>query len=154
MIEANTILSCPDECVDTITLEAQDRHRRRIKLTSDKGITFLLNLNRTHFLHHGQGLQLSDGRIIRVLAKKEALYEVTGHDDTHLLMLAWHIGNRHLKADIQSNRILIQIDKVIRDMLVGLGAHVQEITEAFNPVQGAYDHHHEHKHSHQHGEAK
>jgi urease accessory protein len=153
MIEAHTIISNPTDSIDTITLDAQGRHRRRIKLVSDGGITFLLNLERTQFLHAGQGLKLTDGRVIYVKAKEETLYEITGHDTTHLLNLAWHIGNRHLKADIQPTRILIQVDRVIGEMLEGLGGTVKEVTEAFNPVQGAYDHHHSHDHKSNHGDA-
>ena len=40
----------------------------------------------------------------------------------HLAELAWHIGNRHLAAAIEAERILILRDHVIRAMLEGLGA--------------------------------
>ncbi len=147
MIEAHKVIKAPETTEDTITLDAQGRHRRRVKLTSDGGIEFLLNLDRTRFLLEGDAILLSDERIIKVIAKPEDLYAVTAKGDKHLLSLAWHIGNRHLKADIQRTRILIQIDPVIRGMLLGLGAKVETVTEPFNPEQGAYDHHH-----HNHGE--
>ena len=52
--------------------------------------------------------------------------------------LAWHIGNRHLAAAIEAERILILRDHVIRSMLDGLGAAVSEVVEPFNPLGGAY----------------
>jgi urease accessory protein len=60
----------------------------------------------------------------------------------------WHLGNRHLKVQIEreweglGDRILILRDHVIRDMLIGLGATVTEISEPFHPQDGAYAHSH------------
>jgi urease accessory protein len=142
MIEAHKIIEAPETVEDTITLDALGRHRRRIKLTTDGGIEFLLNLDRTRFLSEGDAILLTDDRSIKVIAKPEKLYAVTAKSYKHLLSLAWHIGNRHLKADIQRSRILIQVDPVIHDMLTGLGAMIKIVTEPFNPEQGAYDHHH------------
>jgi urease accessory protein len=52
--------------------------------------------------------------------------------------LAWHIGNRHLPAQIGEGRILIREDSVIEEMLIGLGAGVRHVTEPFTPEAGAY----------------
>ena len=139
---------------DTITLDETARHRRRIKLTSDNGIAFLLNLPEAKLLRHGDGLVLSDGRVIEVQAEPESLLEIRGNDTKHLLALAWQIGNRHLAAQIEPGRILIRHDHVIKEMLIGLGATVEEVTEPFDPEGGAYgDAHHSHDHGdyHQHG---
>ncbi|MEO0542421.1 MAG: urease accessory protein UreE [Pseudomonadota bacterium] len=132
---------------DTITLDETARHRRRIKLTSDNGIAFLLDLSEARLLRHGEGLVLSDGRMIEVRAEPEALMEVRGRNERHLLALAWQIGNRHLAAQIEPERILIRQDHVIKDMLVGLDATVTEINAPFDPEGGAYgDAHHNHHH--------
>ena len=56
----------------------------------------------------------------------------------HLAELAWHIGNRHLAAAIEAERILILRDHVIKAMLEGLGAAVSDVVEPFNPLGGAY----------------
>lgn len=147
----STILDHAHHPADTITLDETDRHRRRMKMVSDGGIGFLLDLPKAQLLKHGEGLQLTDGRVIEVRATPEALYEVTGKDARHLLALAWQIGNRHLAADITDQRIRIRADHVIKDMLEGLGARVQEIEAAFDPEGGAYGgHHQEHHEGHHH----
>ena len=69
-------------------------------------------------------------------------------DAVHLTELAWHIGNRHLAASIEGERILILRDHVIRAMLEGLGAEVSEIEEGFQPARGAYHSHGSHGHDH------
>ncbi len=93
---------------------------------------------RRYVLEHGDALALEDGRLVEVVAAEEELLEITGHSAAELSQLAWHIGNRHLAAQIEQFRILILRDGVIRDMLLGLGAHVRDVVEPFHPVRGAY----------------
>lgn len=149
------VLGHTHSAADHITLDQIDRHRRRFRMQSDGGITFLLDLPDARLLQHGEGLLLSDGRVIEVRASPEPLYEITGHDERHLLSLAWQIGNRHLAADISAKRIRIRRDAVIKAMLEGLGAGVAEIEAPFNPEGGAYgdahaNHHHHDDHDHNH----
>lgn len=139
-----------------ITLDETARHRRRMRMVSDNGIAFLLDLAEARLLRHGDGLVLDDGRVIEVRAAPEQLLEIHGRDARHLLSLAWQIGNRHLAAQILPDRILIRRDHVIRAMLEGLGATVTDIDAPFDPEGGAYgdahaDHHRHHDdHGHHH----
>jgi len=146
MLEAKKVHPHIHDYDDVITLDAQERHRRRIRMASDGGIDFLLHLDKTTLLRDGDGLVLDDGRIIRVKAKAESLYKVCAHDPKHLLILAWHIGNRHLKAQIFEDYLYILPDKVIKEMLIGLGAKIETIEAPFVPEHGAYDHSHAHHH--------
>jgi urease accessory protein len=133
---------------DTITLDETARHRRRMKMVSDNGIEFLLDLPHARLLRHGEGLVLDDGRVIEIIAAPEALYRVTGSDQRHLLQIAWQLGNRHLAAQIRENEILIRSDPVIKTMLEGLGASVSETNAPFDPEGGAYGHGHDHGEHH------
>ena len=144
MLHANNIVSDVSQAVDTITLDEGDRHRRRIAMTSDGGIAFLLNLPQARLLRHGEGIELSDGRVIEVIAKPEALYEVHARSRHHLLSLAWQLGNRHLPTQILSDHLRIRADHVIKQMLIGLGGEVCEIEASFDPEGGAYGDHHSH----------
>lgn len=134
---------------DTVTLDETDRHRRRIALTSDGGIEFLLDLPSTRLLKDGDRLLLTDDRVLRVRAAAEPLLEVRGEDSTHLLRLAWHLGNRHQPSEIHRERLVIRHDHVIAAMLRELGAEVREIDASFDPEGGAYD---GPGHTHQHAE--
>jgi urease accessory protein len=134
--------------VGTITIDYEGRRRRRIAMSSDQGLSFLLDLPETAHLREGDGLVLEDGSMIEVKAKPEELCEICGKDEEHLLRLAWHIGNRHIEAQIGGGRIVIRPDHVIEDMLRRLGASVKHVREAFDPEGGAYGvphhaHHHE-----------
>jgi len=158
---ATSVTRVFDSPAATITLDETARHRRRMRMVSDRlnndaTIAFLLDLPQARLLRHGDGLVLDDGRIIEVRAEPEALMEVRGTDARHLLSLAWQIGNRHLAAEITDSTIRIRRDHVIHDMLIGLGASVAHIEAPFDPEGGAYGgahqahHHHEHTHDHEH----
>ncbi len=136
---------------DHITLDYDGRHRRRIVLTADHGARFLLDLPQSRILPGGAALKLEDGSLIQVIAQREPLLEVRAADTSALLRLAWHIGNRHLTAQVEESRILIRRDRVIADMLHGLGATVAEVVEPFDPEGGAYGGAHTaHDHGHDH----
>jgi urease accessory protein len=138
---------------DTITLDEMQRHRRRMAMVSDGGIAFLLDLADTVRLRDGDGIGLDDGRILKVKAKAEPLYVVRGQNATHLLTLAWHLGNRHQAAQILEDHILIRREPVLRAMLEGLNASVIEIDAPFDPEGGAYGGAHVAPHDHGEGHA-
>ena len=125
-----------------IELEAQERHLRRKLITLKDGNEVLIDFAKTVKLEDGDCLVLEDGRLIQVAARDEDLIEIRGRDATHLAQLAWHIGNRHLEAQIEEARILIRPDAVIARMLEGLGAAIRNTREKFSPEHGAYSHAH------------
>lgn len=138
------------ECRATVTLAHHDRHRRRIRLTADDGSAFLLDLAEATVLRHGDGLKLESGGYIEVRAAPEQLVEVSAPTPELLARLAWHLGNRHLPAEIRGDRILIRDDHVIVAMLKGLGASVRAVEAPFDPEGGAYGQHN-HDPSHPYG---
>ena len=83
-------------------------------------------------------------------AADEDLVEIRGRDAASFARLAWHLGNRHLPAQIDADRILIRDDHVIIDMLKGLGAEVKKVRAPFDPEGGAYGQHN-HDPDHRHG---
>jgi urease accessory protein len=128
--------------VDSIVLDAHERHRRRIVLTTDGGTRILLDLRQATALRDGDGLLLDDGDIVRVSGRPESLLEIAAANTHELARLAWHIGNRHIDVQIVGDRLRIRRDHVIEDMLRGLGARVTAIDAPFEPEGGAYAHDH------------
>lgn len=123
---------------DHVVLAYQERHRRRIAMTGQGGLAFLLDLPRAASLKEGDGLVLEDGRLVAVGAAPEPLLEITCRDPEHLTRLAWHLGNRHLPTQISGAALLILDDHVIAEMARGLGADVRPVEAAFEPEGGAY----------------
>ena len=137
--------------IDVVVLAHDQRHVRRKLLHMQHDDVVMLDLKEPVQLAHGDLLLTETGETIEVIAAEELLYEVMPRDTLHLVELAWHLGNRHLPAQIEAARILILRDHVIKDMLIGLGAAVRDVSEPFHPVRGAYHgsgHGHDHGHHH------
>jgi urease accessory protein len=129
--------------MDVVVLAHDERHLRRKVLRLEHEGELLVDFPAAVSLEHG--------RLVEVIAAEEELHEVTAHSAAELSGLCWHIGNRHLAAQIEVRRILILRDHVIKAMLEGLGAHVHEVSEPFHPMRGAYSvHGHQHGHRHNH----
>jgi urease accessory protein len=150
---------------DSVVLDFDDRHRRRMAMTGTRGLEFLLDLENAVALRGGDALVLEDGRLVEVVSAPEPLLEIRGADPHHLIRVAWHLGNRHLPTQIMAKGLRIRRDHVIEAMVKGLGARVVEIEAPFDPEGGAYagtghgdahDHAHHpghegHDHAHDHG---
>ena len=141
--------------IDRVLLDADDRHRRRVALTGERGTTFLLDLPHPAVLHDGDGLVLDDDTIVRVVGKPEPLIEIAAADAHELARLAWHLGNRHTDVQVIGDKLRIRRDHVLEEMLLRLGARLTPVEAPFEPERGAYEHHahdHAHAHGHHHGE--
>ena len=134
-----------DQNYETISLSYEERFLRRKKLISDRGLEFLVNLRETMSLSENQAFKLETGKLVLIKSKKEELIEIRGDN---LMQLTWHIGNRHLPCQIETSRILIQNDKVIKEMVIKLGGKIKIIFETFNPEGGAYGIGRTHSHKH------
>ena len=128
------------DAIDRVALDAHERHRRRIVLTAEGGTGFLLDLPQATALHDGDGLVLDGGATIAVVAKPEPLVEIAAQDAAALARLAWHLGNRHTEVQVVGERLRIRRDRVLEDMLSGLGARLTPVEAPFEPERGAYEH--------------
>jgi urease accessory protein len=141
----------PAPAWDIVVLAHDERHLRRKVLRLEHGDDVLVDLETAVALNHGDALVLDNGKLVEVIAGEEELLEVLPQNAVHLCELCWHIGNRHLAAQIEERRVLVLNDHVIKAMLEGLGAHVHIVSEPFHPARGAYGGHaHSHSHGHDH----
>jgi len=140
----------PGAARDCVVLDFDARHRRRIVMHGEAGLDFLLDLPEAVALADGDGLQLEDGGLVTVKAAPERLIEVRAGEGLPLLRIAWHLGNRHLPAQILDDAIRIREDHVILDMLQKMGARTALIEAPFHPEGGAYGLGRTHDHGHHH----
>ena len=143
----NSILHNTDVASDKdfIELSYDERFLRRKKLISYNGIEFIVDLKNTISLKKDDMFKLESGLLINVRYKIEELLEIKGDNLMHLI---WHIGNRHIPCQIEENRILIQNDKVIEEMILRLNGQTKVVLEAFDPEGGAYGIGRTHGHRH------
>jgi urease accessory protein len=127
-----------DGASDVITLDHHSRRRRRCLLTTDSGRELMLDLEHVARIVDGDALELDGGGRVTVRAAPEDLLEIRVADQSRLIRIAWHLGNRHTPAEITSEAIYIAADHVLEEMLVGLGAQVRRVRRPFEPESGAY----------------
>jgi urease accessory protein len=138
------------DAADEVLLDFDGRHRRRHMMTGQQGLSFLLDLSRAVALRDGDGLALSDGRVVRVKAAPERLIEITAADMAGLVRISWHLGNRHLPTQLMGDRLRIRYDHVIKGMVEGLNGATADIDAPFDPEGGAFSHGGGHHHHHRH----
>jgi len=127
-----------EKAAGTLTLDFYARHRRRIRLTADHGENVLLDLPKAVAIADGDGLQLDDGRWLKIQAAPERIVEARHKDPNQLVRLAWHLGNRHLPTEIGHQVLRFRTDHVIEEMLCSLGADLTKMMAPFQPEGGAY----------------
>lgn len=144
-----------DQVVDTLTLDHEDRNRRRLALKADGGLDILLDLDKPTGLGDGDAVKLEDGRLVQIRAAAQNLLEIRAENPLRLMRVAWHIGNRHTPAEITADAIYIENDHVLAEMIRGQGCAMSEVTRPFQPERGAYEHDHANcdhpSHAHGHG---
>jgi urease accessory protein len=143
---------------DLVRLDHDQRTRRRIVFTTERGSPILLDMHRPARLRDGDLLRLEDGALVRVEAMAEALIEIAAPSTTVLVRIAWHLGNRHLPTQLlagpDGGRLRIRRDHVISELAEGLGGVCEPLMAPFDPEGGAYagpapsDGHHHHEHAH------
>lgn len=152
-----------DRVVETLTLDHEDRNRRRVALKGDGGRDILLDLDKPTALNDGDAVKLEDGSLVLIKAAAQKLIEITAENPLRLARVAWHIGNRHTPAEITATAIYIEHDHVLAEMVRGQGCAMADVERPFQPERGAYDHdhadcghdhhghhHHDHGHGHSH----
>lgn len=132
------------EPIDRVVLDADDRQRRRIVLTGEKGTRLLIDFEKPVTLRNGDALVLEDGTLVAVTGKAEPLIEISANTPNDFARLAWHIGNRHTDAQFIGKAMRIRSDHVLEEMVKGLGARVTTVEAPFDPEPAApHGHHHE-----------
>jgi urease accessory protein len=147
MILATHVIARENWASDSIKLTFDQREKSRLRAKTSGGEELGLQLKIGTMLSHGDKLQLTDGRVIEVIAADESLHEVRAPSATQLARIAYHVGNRHVPLQVNDDHLLMLPDYVLRAMVEGLGGTVREVTRPFQPESGAYGHSHVH-HSH------
>jgi len=144
-----------------MALDWDVRQKSRFEAIDSKGRTLQVFLPPGTVLRGGDVLVAEDGSLVRVIAAPQPVLVVT-HCPEHgtpfdLLRAAYHLGNRHVPLELQPDRLLLEPDHVLADMLRHQHLVVTEASGPFEPESGAYGagggHGHAHGHSHNQGHA-
>lgn len=139
-----------------LSLSADERTRLRGARRSVCGRSLLLQLPREQPLQPGERLLSDDpgAPVVRVEAAAEAVLVVRASGPLALLQAAYHLGNRHVAMQLQTDQLILLDDPVLAALLRQRGLEVEPRLAPFLPEGGAYEHGHGHgqSHSHSHGQ--
>jgi urease accessory protein len=141
----------------TVELDWDVRQKSRFDATDSAGRTLGVFLPRGTAVRGGDALVAEDGSLVVVKAAPQPVLVVrhcTAHGSPFdLLRAAYHLGNRHVPLELQTDRLLLEPDHVLADLLRSMHLIVSEEQTAFEPENGAYAalaHGHGHGHNHAH----
>ena len=146
----------------SVSLDWDLRQRSRFEATDSQGRQLGVFLPRGTVVRGGDVLVVEDGSLVRVQAAPQRVLRITACP-THgspfdLTRAAYHLGNRHVPIELQTDHLKIEPDHVLADLLRSMHLIVTEVDEPFEPEGGAYghgalmghDHGHAHTHDHKH----
>jgi len=156
----------------SVELDWDTRQKSRFEATDSAGRRIGVFLARGRIVRGSDVLVGEDGSLIAVRAAAQAILVVTaGSDGTplDLLRAAYHLGNRHVPLEVRADRLQLEPDHVLAELLGRMGLHVEVASGPFEPEAGAYDtassghghvhaggdargHGHDHSNDHVHGD--
>lgn len=130
-----------------LRLAYDERVKTRLATMSVDGqavAILLADAKRGSVLRDGDVLAGDGDALAIVEAAPQPVARITADTPLALLRATYHLANRHVPAQLETDAVLIERDPVLESMLRGLGAHVEHIDAPFDPEGGAYDggHHH------------
>lgn len=144
----------------TVELDWDVRQKSRFDCEDSQGRRLGVFLARGTVVRGGDVLVAADGSLVRVIAAPQPVLQVTAcsaHGSPFdLTRAAYHLGNRHVPIELRPDRLQIEPDHVLAQMLRNMHLIVVEAVAAFEPEGGAYGggahgHAHGDGHGHDHG---
>ena len=146
-----------------VVLDWDTRQKSRFDTDDSQGRHLGVFLPRGTVVRGGDVLVAEDGSLVKVIATPQPVLVVRTCPEHgspfDLLRAAYHLGNRHVQLELQTDRLLMEPDHVLADMLRQMHLLVTEELASFEPEAGAYaaaghDHGHAHDNAHDHGHAR
>lgn len=133
-----------DRVVETLILDHAGRNRRQATLKGEGGREIELDLDKPTALNDGDALKLEDGSLVLIKAAAQKLIAITAGNPLRLTRLAWHLGGRHVPAEVTADAIYIEQDPALAELVRGQGCTMSEVERPFQPEPEV--HHHDHAH--------
>ncbi len=138
MLTLHTKLSHADAVDGILELPFDQREKCRLRARLVGGEEVAVFMVRGSVLRDGDLITGEDRRVIRVVASPERVYLVRCATPHMLARCAFHLGNRHTQVQIGEGYLCMRVDPVLKEMVEGLGAVVEESLAPFEPETGAY----------------
>jgi len=129
-----------------VALDWDTRQKSRFEATDSAGRHLAVFLPRGRIARGGDVLVGEDGSLIRVDALAQPILVVSpaatldaASAALALAKAAYHLGNRHVPLEVRGDRLVLEPDHVLAEMLARMGLQVETASGPFEPEPGAYD---------------
>ena len=124
-----------------LTLCSDQRRILRGKRLTDCDQEIILQLPREGKLKDGDILSTNNSNFyIEIIAKTEALIEISSKSKIELIKTAYHLGNRHVEVEIYEDILRTNSDYVIENLLKNFNVDILDTKKKFFPEKGAHSH--------------
>ncbi|MEO5845379.1 MAG: urease accessory protein UreE [Caldimonas sp.] len=129
-----------------VAIDWDMRQKSRFEAADSDGRHLAVFLPRGRTVRGGDVLVGEDGSLIVVEALDQPILVVTapagsapGDAALALAKAAYHLGNRHVPLEVRGDRLVLEPDHVLAELLVRMGLTVATLRGPFEPEAGAYD---------------
>lgn len=126
------------DSIPVLELTFEDRQRSRLAAMLPNGRAVAVILARGEFMQHGDVLCGENGERVLVQAAPEALMRIRAVNPFELMRMVYHLANRHVRAMLLPDAVLIEPDPVLAELVRRLGGTVEQTRVPFLPEGGAY----------------
>ena len=126
------------------TMNSEDMLKRILRVTSDHNREYGITLDNNEKLKDGDILYNEDKKLIVVKANSEDVLIIKPSSITEMGVIAHALGNRHLQAQFEDDKMIIQYDRLVEEELkrdnVNYSRENITLKKAFKHVEFAHTH--------------
>lgn len=130
--------------IEKIYLDSEDMLKRIIRVTSDHNNEYGIALEDSEKLTDGDILYKKDKQLIIVKVNSEDVLVIKPKTITEMGVIAHAIGNRHLQAQFEEDKMIIQYDRLVEEELkrdnIDYSRENITLKKAFRHVEFAHRH--------------
>ena len=132
--------------VEKIYINSEDSLKRILRVTSDHNREYGITLEKNEKLRDGDIVYKDNKNIIVVKIKGDDVLVIKPKDITEMGIIAHSLGNRHLQAQFEDGKMIIQYDALVEEELKKDGINYSrenlKLKKAFRHVEFGHTHTH------------
>ena len=130
--------------IERIYLNSEDLLKRILRVTSDHNQEYGISLEKDEKLNDGDLLYNEDNKLIVIKVNQEDVLVIKPSNMTQMGIIAHELGNRHLPAQFEDGKMIIQYDRLVEEKLkkdnLEFSRENIKLKKAFRHVEFAHTH--------------
>ena len=130
--------------IERIYVDSEELLKRILRVTSDHNREYGISLENGEKLKDGDLLYNEDKKLIVIKVNQEDVLIIKPSDITQMGIIAHGLGNRHLPAQFEDGKMIIQYDRLVEEQLkndnINFSREKIKLKKAFRHVQFAHTH--------------